>query len=70
MYALLTCAAAPATAVEIDTILHRERQAAGNPAQQFWNLSEHLPDGTFVTDDEENAYLLLENRALRWTPAG
>jgi len=29
-----------------------------------------MPDGAFVTDDEQIAYLVLRNKLLRWSPAG
>lgn len=58
------------TAVALDAILHQERTATGSQAHRFRSSIENLPDGTFVTDDEQSAYLVLKNQLLRWSPAG
>ncbi len=45
----------------LDAILHQERIAASSQAHWFCNSIENLADGTFVTDDEQNAYLVQKN---------
>ena len=57
-------------ATTLDAILHQERIAANSNAQRFCNSIEDLPDGAFVTDDEQIACLVLRNQLLRWSPAG
>jgi hypothetical protein len=57
-------------ATALDEALHRERTAARGSARGSCHSIEDLPDGTFVTDDGETAYLVLENRLLQWTPGG
>ena len=54
----------------LDAALHQERTALGARHRQLCTSLDGLPDGTFVTDDEENAYLLLGKRLLHWRPAG
>ena len=39
-------------------------------AYRYCDSIQDLPDGTFVTDDEQFAYLVLKNQLLRWHPAG
>jgi len=56
----------PAATV-LDACLHRER-TTGEP--RYCDSIENLPEGTFVTDDEQNAWLILKNTLLRWGPAG
>jgi hypothetical protein len=59
--------AARPSATLLDAALHRERIAAsGNSCSSIADL----PDGTFVTDDGQNAYLILRNQLLLWTPSG
>lgn len=58
------------SATTIDAALHAERLAAGNQAQRFCASIEDLPDGAFITDDGQTAYLVLKGQLLRWTPAG
>ena len=55
------------TAASLDACLHLERTGS---EQQFCGTLDGLPDGVFVTDDEKNAYLVLKNQLLRWSPAG
>jgi hypothetical protein len=50
----------------IDAFLHMERLSSDFKCPSI----ETLPDGTFVTFDEREAYLILNRRLLRWTPAG
>jgi len=57
-------------ATTLDAILHQERLATSRQAHRFCNSIENLPDGAFVTDDEENAYLVFKNHLHRWNPAG
>ncbi len=58
------------TASTLDAILHQERIATSSQAHRFCNSIENLPNGAFVTDDEQIAYLVLRNQLLRWSPAG
>ena len=57
-------------ATTIDAVLHSERIATSNHQYRYCNSIEELPDGTFVTDDEHSAYLVLRHQLLRWTPSG
>jgi hypothetical protein len=57
-------------ATTLDAILHQERIVTSRQAHRFRNSIEDLPDGVFVTDDEQIAYLALRNQLLRWSPAG
>jgi hypothetical protein len=57
-------------ATALDTVLHQERIATSSQGHRFCNSIENLPDGVFVTDDEQTAYLVLGNQLLRWSPAG
>jgi len=57
----------PAATV-LDAVLQGERSGAGGPV---WSDSlDDLPDGVFVTDDEQSAYLVFRQQALRWSSAG
>jgi hypothetical protein len=58
------------SATALDAALHLERTAPGVRAPRFCDSIEDLPDGVFVTDDEQSAYLVLKSRLLRWDPAG
>lgn len=58
------------TATVIDAILHAERNLSAPQPRVYHLLTAPLPDGTFVTGDEETAYLVLKNHLLRWTPTG
>ena len=57
-------------ATTLDAFLHQERIETSSQAHRFCNSIENLPDGIFVTDDEQTAYLVLRNQLLRWSPAG
>lgn len=57
-------------ATTLDAVLHSERIATGAHLHRFFDSIEDLPDGAFVTDDEQNAYLVLSHHLLRWSPAG
>lgn len=61
--------ARPAATV-IDAVLHQERMMANTQSRRFCNSAGKLPDGSFVTDDEENAYLVVRKQLLLWSPAG
>ncbi len=65
-----TAKTARPAATAIDAFLHQERMAAGTQPHKFCNSAGELPDGSFVTDDEENAYLVLRKQLLLWSPAG
>jgi hypothetical protein len=60
-------AARPAATV-LDAVLQGER--TGADGKTWCDSLDDLPDGVFVTDDEQNAYLVLSHQALRWSPAG
>jgi hypothetical protein len=64
-----TSKAARPAATAMDAILHQERTVTMQSCR-FFNSVGDLPDGTFVTDDEHNAYLVLRKLLLRWSPAG
>jgi len=62
----------PAATV-LDRFLHVERTASGAKGRGVRGRCESVsgvPDGTFLTGDEQNAYLVLRGRLLLWTPAG
>ncbi len=58
------------SATILDNILHQERITTSSQALRFCDSIENLPDGAFVTDDEQNAYLVWKNLLLRWDSAG
>jgi hypothetical protein len=64
-----TSRAARPAATAMDAILHQERTVMIQ-SRTFCNSVDDLPDGTFVTDDEHHAYLVLRKLLLRWSPAG
>lgn len=64
-----TSKAARPAATAMDAILHQERTETMQ-SRRFVNSVGDLPDGTFVTDDEHHAYLVLRKLLLRWSPAG
>ncbi|MGE5258369.1 MAG: hypothetical protein ACM3KE_16965 [Hyphomicrobiales bacterium] len=57
-------------ATAIDTVLHRERTATSTMALSMCHSVGNLPDGAFVTNDDQTPYLVLKHRLLRWSPAG
>ena len=59
----------PAATV-LDLALHQERTATIDNGTRSCMSIENMPDGVFVTDDEHDAYLVLSDRLLRWSPAG
>jgi hypothetical protein len=53
----------------IDEVLHRERIDGSKKKVTHQRLSSELPDGTFVTINED-PHLLNKGRLHRWTPSG
>jgi len=49
-----------------DNVLHRERLATGNLCDSIYEL----PNGTFITPNGTDAYLVFKEQLLLWTPAG
>jgi hypothetical protein len=64
----ITTSARPVATV-IDAVLHQERLVASPQAQSSHSFAS-LPDGTFITGDEQTAYLVLKNQLLQWSPTG
>ena len=58
----------PATLV--DATLHAERTAINAQDYRYGDSLESMPDGTFITDDEQNAFMVLKNQLLLWSPTG
>jgi hypothetical protein len=58
------------TAPALDLALHKERIASSAASHRFYGSVEKLPDGTFVTNDERNSYLVFRSQLLRWEPTG
>ena len=56
----------------IDERLHEERVGPGRSKRTFVANIDDLPDGVFVTLDEEDglAYLLWDGQLLAWSPGG
>jgi hypothetical protein len=55
----------------IDEVLHRERWDATDRKQRHHDAPlRELPDGTFVLGEDEEPWLVLGSRLMRWTPAG
>ena len=50
----------------MDEVLHRERKAS----DEFCNSVDGLPDGTFISDNGADAYVVLNKKLLLWTPGG
>jgi hypothetical protein len=50
----------------LDAILHRERLVTGGVCSSL----EDLPEGTFVSNDGQTAWLVIQDRLLRWKPGG
>ena len=57
-------------AATLDAILHQERITASSQGHRFCSSLGNLPDGVFISDDEQIAYLVLKDQLLRWSPAG
>ena len=62
--------ATPPTATVIDAVLHHERTAIDVEPRRLCHSIDDLPDGTFVTHDEQTAYLVLDQRLWQWKPDG
>lgn len=58
------------TATVLDAYLHQERLVTSPEARHRCHSIETLPDGTFVTDAEHTAYLVLKKQLWRWKPTG
>jgi hypothetical protein len=59
-----------ACASEIDAVLHRERLDGGKKrVHALLGPVDDLPDGAMVHDGRES-YLIVQGRALLWSPAG
>jgi hypothetical protein len=56
-------------APEIDAVLHRERLASGKRLHPLPAKVDKLPDGTVVQDGGDS-FLIVQGRALKWSPAG
>src|SRR4051794_27363897 len=55
---------------DIDTLLHRERLAAGKKRlHEFEGPLNRLPEGTMVQEADQS-YLLVQGRTLLWSAAG
>jgi hypothetical protein len=65
----LTNVARPTT-VMIDSVLHRERTASTIGPRGFQHAIGDLPNGTFVTNDEQTAYLVFDRQIWQWQPDG
>jgi hypothetical protein len=57
-------------ATQIDAVLHHERTASELERRGFYRMIGDLPDGAFVTPDEQTAYLLFKRRLWQWQPDG
>jgi hypothetical protein len=58
-----------ALAPEIDAVLHRERFSSGKKLHPLPMQIEKLPDGSMVQDGDDS-FLIVQGRALKWSPAG
>jgi hypothetical protein len=58
----------PAATV-LDMALHQERIAAINHGYESCLSIENTPDGVFVADAEDNAYLVWSGQLLHWSSA-
>src|SRR5512135_218276 len=65
----LTATQRPAATL-IDAVLHAERLAEGNDRRRDYTTVDDLPNGTFVADDERQAYVVLNRQVQLWTPDG
>jgi hypothetical protein len=65
----VTATTRPAAA-SIDAVLHAERTATGSEQHRYCSALDDLPEGTFVTDGEHRAYVVLKQRLVEWSPAG
>lgn len=58
------------SAPTLDAALHVERMAASDRADSLCTSLADLPDGVFITDNEQDAYLVVNSQLWRWSPAG
>jgi hypothetical protein len=65
----LTNVARPTT-VMIDSVLHRERTASTIGPRSTHHPIDDLPNGAFVTNDEQTAYLVFDRQIWQWQPDG
>jgi hypothetical protein len=55
---------------DIDAVLHRERLSGGRKRLHARTMPlQELPDGAMLQDENES-YLIVQGRALQWSPAG
>ena len=55
---------------DIDAVLHRERLSGAKKRMHALPMSlQELPDGAMLQEGAES-YLVLQSRALKWSPAG
>jgi hypothetical protein len=55
---------------DIDAVLHRERLSGGRKRLHARTMPlQELPDGAMLQDGNES-YLIVQGRALQWSPAG
>ena len=54
----------------IDAALHYERMAGQRETPRYCDTLRDLPDGTFITADEQHAYLTQQGRLWHWSPTG
>ena len=60
----------PLTADRVDAILHQERLNATRQKMTYSASIVDLPDGSFITFDGQQAYLVLGDALLVWQPEG
>ncbi len=58
------------TAAVIDAVLHHERTTIDLEQRGLHQPISDLPDGVFVADDEQIAYLVLDHQLWQWKPEG
>jgi len=57
------------SATLLDAALHLER-TVDYTLHRLCTSIKDLPNGVLISDDGQNAYLVLQNQLLRWTPGG
>jgi hypothetical protein len=57
-------------ATMLDDALHQERMGTNAKSLRLCSSIENFPDGVFVADDDQNAYLVLNKKLLHWSPGG
>ncbi len=58
------------TAAVIDAVLHHERTTIDLEQRGLRQPISDLPDGVFVADEEQTAYLVLDHQLRQWKPEG